>query len=256
MSKDPQPHPGDKLRLAWGEDYDQLLCVGCLASPVTILPSRAIGPAVSPTLQVWRLRPGEVSCLSWTRQLDGPSCSGTRASAGELGPPNSGCLAMPSMHALSATPPPCRGLRDPWRLKCPCLHVKGHGGACDGLRDTQGPACSWQPEATGRSFSTCPFVHSSICVAAHSLILHSTHLPAACSGQSQSWPRMTRQTNRSTTSCGVGGWPRPSCGAQSSGSLAVPQGLGGRRGAGFPSPSCLWDPALSRSLSSRPVPGW
>lgn len=36
----------------------------------------------------------------------------------------------------------------------------------------------------------------------------------------------------------------------------VPAGLGGRREAGFPSPSCLWDPALSRSLSSRPVPGW
>ena len=81
MSKDPQPHPGDKLRLAWGEDYDQLLSVGRLARPVTILPSRAIGPAVSPTLQVWRLRRGEVSCLSSTRQPDGPSCSDTRASA-------------------------------------------------------------------------------------------------------------------------------------------------------------------------------
>ena len=163
---------------------------------------------------------------------------------------------MPCMHALSATPPPCRGLRDPWRLKCACLHVEGRGGAHGELRDAQGPACSWQLEATGRSFSTCTFVHSSVCVVAHSLILHSTHLPAACSGQTQSWPRVTRQTNRSTASCGVVRWPRPSCGAQSSGSLAVPAGLGERRGTGFPSPSSLRDPALSRSLSSRPVPGW
>lgn len=103
---------------------------------------------------------------------------------------------MPCMHALSATPPPCRGLRDPWRLKCACLHVEGRGGAHGELRDAQGPACSWQLEATGRSFSTCTFVHSSVCVAAHSLILHSTHLPAACSGQTQSWPRVTRQTNK------------------------------------------------------------
>lgn len=40
-------------------------------------PSRAIGPVVSRTLQVWRLRLGEVSCLSWTRQPDRPLRSDT-----------------------------------------------------------------------------------------------------------------------------------------------------------------------------------
>lgn len=124
--QDPRPHPGTSSGWPGEEDCDQLLCAGRSARPVAVLHSQAIGPVVSRTLQVWRLRArrGELPVLDQAaRQAIALRYLGVclRAWPFHLLDESSGDAvhACTERHHL-----PAAASGDPWRLKCACLHVE------------------------------------------------------------------------------------------------------------------------------------